>query len=140
MLKDLGLGPALMAAVEDADSLSRPVVICEIENASGILPDQRPPPDVELAAFRIAHEALTNARLHAQAGHVTVSGRVAPDRIDLSIRDDGIGIDPASMQAARRGGHLGLTSMSQRAESIDADLQIQGARPGTLVTLTWSRP
>ena len=57
-------------------------------------------PGVELAAYRIVQEALTNARRHAPGAAVDVELRYADDALRLRIRDNGPG------QAARhRAGH-----------------------------------
>ena len=70
---------------------------------------QRPPESVELAAYYVVAEALTNAAKHAHASvaHVDVSAR--PSRLHLSVRDDGVGgADPA-----RGSGLIGLTDRVQ---------------------------
>jgi signal transduction histidine kinase len=81
------------------------------------------PAAVELAAFRIVQEALTNALRHAQAGHVTVRLRHLEDRLCASVEDDGCGIDDD------RPPGVGLTSMAERAAEVGGDLTVT-ARPG----------
>ena len=69
----------------------------------------RLPADAELALYRILQEALKNAEKHARARQVTVCLRRQGDFIQLIIRDDGIGFDPAHLPAGRKGkGGLGL--------------------------------
>ncbi len=69
---------------------------------------------MEVAAYRIAQEALTNVARHAGARHCTV--RLALDEpagaLHLEIGDDGRGIAPA------RGRGVGLASMRERAEEL----------------------
>lgn len=139
VLADLGLGPALQAAAEDAHRLGPPAVNCGINDDAGVLHDQRPPRSVELAIFRIVVEALTNARLHAHAETITVTGRVSSGSIELAVRDDGIGLDRGAIRSAQQSGHLGITSMAQRADAIGAQLLIGGESPGTVVSVRWDR-
>jgi signal transduction histidine kinase len=75
--------------------------------------------------FRIAEEALTNIERHANAGRVSVRLARGADRIDLVVRDDGRGFDPATVDPER----YGLTGMQERAGMIGANLEIH-SRPG----------
>lgn len=88
------------------------------------------------AFFRIAREALLNIERHASAQHVRFRMAFGTDRIDLSIRDDGMGFDPMSVSAD----HYGLMGMRERAEIIGAVLSID-SRPkgGTEVWCTLIR-
>lgn len=139
VLRDLGLPPALRASAEDADRLAPPAVACAIEDRAGVLLNDRPPAFVELALFRIASEAITNARAHAAASTITVSGQVSRDEIAIAVEDDGLGIEAADVATARRAGHLGIASMEQRAEAIGAELRITDGHPGTTVLVRWRR-
>src|SRR6478752_6446351 len=81
-------------------------------------------PGVELAAYRIVQEALTNARRHAPGAAVDVELCYADDALRLRIRDNGPG------QAARyRAGH-GLLGMRERAAAVSGSLQTGDARGG----------
>jgi signal transduction histidine kinase len=87
-------------------------------------PVTRLDPGVELAAYRIVQEALTNARRHAPGAAVDVELRYAEDWLRLRIRDNGPG------QAARsRTGH-GLLGMRERAAAVGGALQAGDARGG----------
>ncbi len=77
------------------------------------------------ALFRIADEALTNVERHASAQQVTVRLAFGHDRIDLVIRDDGVGFDPAVVDPDR----YGLTGIQERAAMIGAKLKVH-SRPG----------
>lgn len=74
--------------------------------------------------FWIAREALLNAFRHAQAGEVRLELAYADDGLQMSVRDDGRGIDAAVVQAGHRAGHWGLPGMEERARKIGARLQI----------------
>jgi signal transduction histidine kinase len=82
-------------------------------------------PGVELAAYRIIQEALTNARRHAPGAAVDVELHYADDGLRLRIRDNGPG-PPAEPPA---GGH-GLLGMHERAVAVGGELQTGGAAGG----------
>lgn len=88
-------------------------------------PAQRPAPDVELACFRIAQEALTNILRHAQARHVQLHLDGRGEALHLRVDDDGIGIDPA------RPPGLGLLTMRERAQLAGGSLRIDSDPRGT---------
>jgi signal transduction histidine kinase len=77
------------------------------------------------ALFRIAEEALSNVERHASARQVTVRLARGADRIDLVLRDDGVGFEPATVNRD----HYGLTGMRERATMIGATLEVN-AHPG----------
>jgi signal transduction histidine kinase len=80
-------------------------------------PVARLDPGVELAAFRIAQEALTNARRHAPGAAVDVELHYAGDVLRLRIRDNGPG------PAARYGTGHGLLGMRERAAAAGGSLR-----------------
>ncbi|MBI5611074.1 MAG: ATP-binding protein, partial [Deltaproteobacteria bacterium] len=79
---------------------------------------------VELACFRIAQEALTNAARHSRAKQVHVALRAGPAQLLCEIRDDGCGFDPAAVAD----GH-GLTGMRDRAALLGGEVEVAAA-PG----------
>ena len=81
-------------------------------------------PGVELAAYRIVQEALTNARRHAPGAAVDVELRYADDALRLRIRDNGPG------QAARSHAGHGLLGMRERAAAVGGSLQTGDGRGG----------
>jgi len=80
-------------------------------------------PGVELAAYRIVQEALTNARRHAPGTAVDVELRYAGDALRLRVRDNGPG--PASAGS----GH-GLLGMRERAATVGGSLRAGAAAGG----------
>jgi signal transduction histidine kinase len=125
---------ALKTLVEELDRRSPAPVHIEIaaETDNLDLPD-----DVALAIFRITQEALHNAIQHADASEIAVRLTQYPDRLRLTITDDGRGIgggvEPARFVAQ---GHLGLAGMRERAAMIGAKLNVQTAVDyGTVVIL-----
>ncbi len=81
--------------------------------------------DAPQPLFCITTEALTNVERHAGAQQVEVRLACGSDLIDLVIRDDGVGFDPAAIDADR----YGLTGMQERAGMIGAALEVT-SHPG----------
>lgn len=82
----------------------------------------------EVAVYRVAGEAVTNAVRHADAGHVRVELDVADDTVRLRVADDGIGL---SGQPATG---LGLRSMRARCEELGGSFAVSSGPEGTTVT------
>jgi len=134
ILDDLGVGPALDWLVLRIERLAGGEV--RLERADG----SRPPPDVELAFFRVAQEALANAVKHGQPP-IVVRYRATDIGASLSVDDAGPGIEPDAGAVAERGGHFGLMNMQQRAEAIGAILDVRRwPGGGTHVALEWRAP
>ncbi len=107
------------------------------------------PPEVQVALYRIAQEALSNAVKHAGAKQLTVTLRcVSPclgengsqqaGGVELIVADDGQGFD---LNVKTRGGKgLGLGIMRERAAAVGAAFQIQ-SQPGqgTRITANWPK-
>ncbi len=131
ILDDLGVGPALDWLVLRIERLAGGEVRLEREDGT------RPPPDVELAVFRVAQEALANAVKHGQPP-IVVRYRATDSGVSLSIDDAGPGIAPDAGAVAEKGGHFGLLNMQQRAEQIGAILDVRRwPGGGTHVALEW---
>jgi PAS domain S-box-containing protein len=105
------------------------------------------PPEVQVAFYRIAQEALNNAAKHAEAQHVELvlqcispcppeEGQARTTTVELCVVDDGRGFDPALLPTGSRG--LGLDIMRERAAAIGAAIRIQ-SQPGqgTRITVNW---
>jgi signal transduction histidine kinase len=104
------------------------------------------PPEVRIALYRIAQEALNNMAKHADASQVTMNllGRSQAEKrnrkkneyqkVKLQIYDDGCGFDLKKVAAD----HFGLGIMRERAQSIGAKLSIK-SRPGcgTQINVLW---
>ena len=136
VLDDLGLPAALDYLAEESTSATVPVT-AEIVDHTGFGADRRPPADVELAMFRIASEAVGNAVRHSGGSAVQIRGAVAPDRVEVTIADDGAGLAPDAARDAAKRKRMGLASMRRRAQAIDAELSIDGSGAGTQVKVAW---
>jgi signal transduction histidine kinase len=88
------------------------------------------PAAVEVAAYRIVQEALTNIARHAQARHCLVHLAAGDILLVLEIADDGVGL-PAQHRAG-----VGLRSMQERAEELGGQCSVKaGAQGGTSVMI-----
>jgi signal transduction histidine kinase len=86
--------------------------------------------------YRITREALRNAFSHARAEHIEAELIYAERLFRLRIRDDGKGIEPATLEEGRSG-HYGLPGMRERARQIGAELAIwSGVGTGTEIDLS----
>ncbi|NJC74179.1 sensor histidine kinase [Planosporangium thailandense] len=126
VLDDRGLVAALREhAARYGDAATRVTVAAE--------PLPELPAAVEIAAYRIATEAVTNAARHAAAGHCMVTVGVADGALRVEVSDDGCGIPPD-----HRSG-VGLTSMRERAEELGGAFDLE-SRPGTGTRLLATLP
>lgn len=124
----LGLGPALAQFAEGGDD-GRPAIDVAVSYST-----QRPPREVERAAYRVVEEAVRNAIRHSRGQLVEVTGSIDQCTVDLVIDDDGAGFELREPL-----GHHGLSSMWHRAQSVGADLQVDGSRGGH-VRFRWTKP
>ena len=113
-LDSLGLEAALRGQIALLERNQRTTIALRIPPMP-----QRPPPEVELACFRIAQESLTNALRHADARSVHVAIDIRDQVLHLQVEDDGRGVDPAAVQG------LGLLTMRERAQQLGGSLVIE---------------
>jgi signal transduction histidine kinase len=120
----IGLGTALSEHAQRIAAQSELVVHVSMDESP-----KRLPITVEVELLRMAQEAITNVRRHANASNLWLSVTVEPPRAHISVTDDGRGLKPAAP------GRFGLTGMRERARRIGANLHV-GAGPegvGTMV-------
>lgn len=92
----------------------------------GIDPDQRLPVETELGLFRIAQEAVSNARRHGAASRVMVSLVKTPVTAELLVVDDGRGFSHGpGIPWIGRG--EGLPGMRERVDLLGGELRITSA-------------
>jgi signal transduction histidine kinase len=129
MLDDLGLRAALGWYARDVTRRYGLDVELSVEGELDTLPDRH-----QTCVYRVVQEALTNCVRHAKARSVAVSVTGRADGLKLSVRDDGIGFDPA-----QRHGGLGLRGLEERVRELEGHLTITSAEEqGT--TLSMSLP
>ena len=120
MLDELGLEPALYALVERTRYLATFPIEVTIDL------DDRPRlrRDLEVIAYRVAQEALSNIFKYAQPQHVTVSVMRRGERLEITVTDDGIGFDPDTDHTG-----VGFVGMRERVALASGTLTIS-SRPG----------
>lgn len=128
-LDELGLAAALRTLTKE--SRERTDLLVEFETTGT---EYRLPETVELALYRIAQAALTNAVHHANALQATVLLEFNSAAVTLSLRDDGDGFAPIDESTLAKDGHFGLIGMRERAQLIGADYYLE-TKPGIGTTI-----
>ena len=123
-LTEAHLGELLQQLGEAVMGRSQMAVTLAVEDVAGL------PPDVQMALYYIAQEALNNVVKHARANEAAVRLHNGAEGLRLSIHDDGRGFDPDRVPNTC----MGLRIMGERAASIGAALSITSA-PGAGTTL-----
>jgi PAS domain S-box-containing protein len=118
-LRDRTLGQLVAPLIEAARTRTMATVTFDLRGETIY------PIEITLALFRIVQEGLNNVVKHAEATEVRVEMACESGGVDLSIRDNGRGFDPANLAA----GHLGIGIMRERAAKIDAAFQLK-SKPG----------
>ena len=88
--------------------------------------DEEPTEEMRVTIYRIAQEAIANARKHARASNVEVEVGTLDHGVRLRVRDDGVGFDTTAKPAP---GHLGLSTISERLGLAGGWVRLQ-SRPG----------
>lgn len=124
ILEDLGLVSALQALAQSLDEHAG-------ANIRSDLPERvdQMPTEIELAVYRIAQEALSNALRHSNGRRITVRLRGNDAGVQLSVSDDGQGLDPSSPEGP------GIRGMRERALLIGARLTITAPSAGGTTVL-----
>jgi signal transduction histidine kinase len=120
-LDELGLRVAIEQAVDRLCTASA------METDVTVTISDQLPAAVEVAAYRIVTEAVTNVVRHAAARRCRVSIRASGRALAVEVADDGQGIDPGITPS----GH-GLSTMHERAEELGGTLVVESA-DGTIV-------
>jgi signal transduction histidine kinase len=123
-LDDFGLAAALRLQVEELRAEGWQVSYQEA------LGPERLPPLLETALFRVAQEALTNVRKHAQITRVRVGLERAGREVRLMVEDEGRGFTPeALMRGTGAGERVGLPGMRERVAMLGGCCEVK-SHPG----------
>jgi signal transduction histidine kinase len=117
MLDDLGLQPALEWLTRDFTRRSNVPVDLQISGALDTLSDQH-----RTCIYRVVQEALTNCVRHSRATAIHVSVRASEQTIDVSVSDDGVGLDPS-----RRAAGFGLRGIEERVRELGGSITLLSA-------------
>lgn len=124
-LEGLGFGPALVKYAQDFGEQAGLDADLTLEGELEWLS-----PTLELALFQLVREGLNNIAKHANARHAWVELTVTPERLArLSIGDDGIGFDPATL-SHQNGQKMGLQQMRERVDLLRGCLDVQSVPDG----------
>ncbi|HUS08766.1 MAG TPA: ATP-binding protein [Bryobacteraceae bacterium] len=127
ILDDFGLDAGLRSLTEGFEQ--RTGISVEYESDfSGRLADE-----TETHLFRIVQEALTNVARHSGAKRVRIELHAGPDKLQLSIRDDGHGLAAAEAQSTG----LGMIGMRARARSAGGELRIDSRQENGVRIAIW---
>ncbi|MEA3439707.1 MAG: GAF domain-containing protein [Chloroflexota bacterium] len=127
-LIDAALDDLLRQLAESITSRARVPVTMEVEGKCVLSPE------VKVALYRIAQEALNNVAKHAEASQTVVSLYCGSERVELCISDDGGGFDPQDIPPES----LGLGIMRDRVKDIGAALEIDSkVGHGTQIVVVW---
>lgn len=96
--------------------------------------EAEPPPEVRTVLFRIAQEAIVNARKHAEARGIRVSLASEDGGVRMTVIDDGRGFDAGGTVAP---GHVGLVTMIERAETAGGWCRVRSAPGEGTVVECW---
>jgi signal transduction histidine kinase len=88
------------------------------------------PPGIDLSAYRIVQEGLTNALKHARAGQADVTLRYAPDEVQIVVRDDGSGAP------GNDGPGYGLAGVRERVKIYGGEMSAGSVNGGGFVLQT----
>ncbi len=132
-LDDFGLAAAVNQALNQLRDEGWSVS-CE-EN----LGSNRLPGPIETALFRVAQEALTNARKHAGVREVHVELSRENCNVRLRVRDEGRGFDPEGLLTAGPGERVGLAGMRERIALLGGKFDLW-SRPGEGTAVTVDVP
>jgi signal transduction histidine kinase len=131
MLDDLGLEPALSWQAREFSRRYNVPVDLAVDGDLERLPDPQ-----RTCVYRVVQEALTNCAKHSAATEIEVKVVRGRTRLDVSVRDNGVGMASTSNH---RG--LGLTGIKERVKDINGAASIE-TRPGggTVVHITLPVP
>ncbi len=131
VLDDLGLQPALIWLVQRYSDQTGVHVTLRCSGLEGRLR-----PELEVAAYRIVQEALTNVARHAGVDRAAATCALESGRLRLEVADDGTGFE---VEAVAAGKSSGLAGMEQRARSTGGRISVHSA-PGRGTTVVAEFP
>ncbi|MDY2985748.1 sensor histidine kinase [Synergistes jonesii] len=132
ILLEVGITPALEAL---ADKLLTPRGIkWYVATRGGCEKDFSADDAVCIILYRMSRELLINVIKHAQASAVHISVNRGPNKIQVVIEDDGVGMKKKYTAGGRKSG-LGLFSIRERLLHIGGDMRIVSNKDGTIVSL-----
>jgi two-component system sensor histidine kinase DegS len=132
ILDDMGMVAALEWMADQLSSEDQ--IEAEVQVS---IPDTDLPHEVKLVLFRIAQEAVTNIKKHAEASKVVIRLESGEEKIRMTINDNGKGFEvPSPLNSVGDVGKLGIIGMLERAELLGGTLSIESnPNRGTMVSV-----
>ncbi|GAC1587859.1 MAG: hypothetical protein NVS3B25_04100 [Hymenobacter sp.] len=128
ILEDFGLRTALEELIKRIAPARLPVHL----HLTHI--DQRLPPPVEIAVYRIVQELLNNVMKHAAATEAMVHLTLEKGRLEVSVEDNGCGFEPAALAVPSLAG-IGLAGVRNRVALLGGELKINSRLgKGTIIS------
>ncbi|MEA2581286.1 MAG: hypothetical protein QOE83_2178 [Actinomycetota bacterium] len=116
-----GLNSTLKLLAQQLEAAGSPSIVLELEDVGGS-------DAIQLLAYQIFREAMTNASRYSKASSLTISVRKGDDgRIHLLVEDDGVGFDPGLVESAN---HFGLQLIRERAHAAGGAVHIDSLLGG----------
>lgn len=110
ILDQLGLAAAIERLIEELRNSGTSEIVLDAGDVAGV----RLNAELELAAFRILQEAISNSLQHASASHIRVVLAIKNDNLELCVSDNGKGFETSAVFRHQGGGN-GLLSIRERA-------------------------
>lgn len=137
VLDELGLVPALEKLARDSTTGTGIDVDVDADTAPNAIA-----PEIASALYRIAQEAVRNAILHSSAHRIQIVLHEEHGAARLEVLDNGVGFDPARVEASDTSLRGGIMSMRERVGLVDGRLEIKTAPGGgtTVIATVPLRP
>ena len=121
-LDDLGLIPTLRKYMDTIEEYNGKIKI-DFQSI-GEMGDKRLPPRFEVALFRLAQEAVTNALKHAEATEISIKVEVTCKNITMVIKDNGKGFNIKEAMGNKDKKSFGLIGMKERIDLLGGKMTI----------------
>jgi signal transduction histidine kinase/ligand-binding sensor domain-containing protein len=130
-LDRLGLTKAVEIVLRTVGSASGIHITSAVDNIDDALPN-----DLRINFYRIVQESMNNIMKHAQATEVDFRITRTKEQMTMTIRDNGVGFNPANRSSKGGKSGFGLTGMEERADSLGGNFRVRSAPgQGTVMTV-----
>jgi PAS domain S-box-containing protein len=136
LLDEIGLAEALRWYIQGLGERSGLRISLNISKEFGRLPR-----DMELVAFRLVQECLTNIHRHSGSKTAVITIERKDGIVSLEIRDEGKGISPEKLARLQsQGSGVGMRGMTERVRQIGGEMEIESNENGTKISFAFPAP